>query len=45
MEKNGAQKGVKSNEEAGARKAGTGTKKEGYQILRDRKGRPAEHGV
>lgn len=43
MERNGVQKGVRSSEEAGARKAGTGARKDGYQVRRDREARPAGH--
>lgn len=43
MERNGVQKEIKSSEEVGARKTGTGTKKERRWVLR--KARPVEHGV
>lgn len=36
LKRNGVQKWVRAREEAGARKAGTGTRKEGYQVLRER---------
>lgn len=41
----GFRKGMRLSEEAGAWKTGTGTKKEGYQVLRVRKDRPAEQAV
>lgn len=45
MERNGVQKGVEPNEEERARQAGTGTRKEGYQGLRDREALTAKRGV